>query len=211
MALTYTTLKASIQSYLKDSDTQFVSDLDTIIKQAEDRILKTIQLPDFRKNSTGSMTADLQYLSTPSDFLAVYSLAVINSGSHEYLLYKDVNFLREAFPEPTATGAPRYYAIFDDGTFLLGPTPDANYTAELHYFYRPESIVDAGTSWLGTNAEHALLYACLTEAYGYLKGEPDLVQLYESKYQEAIKNLGTLGEGFNTTDSYRAGMVRVPR
>jgi len=122
-----------------------------------------------------------------------------------------VNFVREAFPDPTATGAPRYYAIFDDGTFLLGPTPDANYTAELHYFYRPESIVDAGTSWLGTNAEHALLYACLTEAYGYLKGEPDLVQLYESKYQEAIKNLGTLGEGFNTTDSYRAGMVRVPR
>lgn len=211
MALTYTTLKSSIQSYLKDSDTEFVADLDTIIKQAEDRILKTVQLPDFRKNATASVTISNPYLSTPSDFLAVYSLAIDNGGSYEYLLYKDVNFIRQAFPSASDTAAPRFYAIFDDENFILGPTPDDTYTAELHYFYRPASIVDVGTSWLGTNAEHALLYACLTEAYGYLKGEPDLVQLYEAKYQEAIKNLATLGEGYNTTDSYRAGMVRAPR
>lgn len=211
MAFTLATLKSTIQTYLKDSDTEFVADLDTIIKQAEDRILKTVQLPDFRKNSTGSMTTDLQYLEAPSDFLAVYSLAIQNSGSYEYLLYKDVNFIREAFPDPTTTGAPRYYAIFDDNTFILGPTPDANYTAEIHYFHRPASIVDAGTSWLGTNAEHALLYACLTEAYGYLKGEQDLMALYETKYKEAMQNLTSLGEGYNTTDSYRAGAVRTVR
>jgi len=211
MALTYTTLKSAIQTYLKDSDTEFVADLDTIIKQAEDRILKSVQLPDFRKNATASVTTGNPYLSTPSDFLAVYSLAVVDSGSYEYTLYKDVNFIRQAFPDPTATGTPRFYAIFDDANFILGPTPDSDYTAELHYFYRPASIVDVGTSWLGTNAEHALLYACLTEAYGYLKGEPDLVQLYEAKYQEAMQNLVALGEGYNTTDSYRAGMVRARR
>jgi hypothetical protein len=211
MALTYTTLKAAIQTYLKDSDTEFVADLDVIIKQAEDRILKSVQLPDFRKNSTGNMTTGSVYLSMPTDFLAAYSLAVINGSSYEYLLQKDVNFIRQAFPNASATGTPRFYSIFDDDTFIIGPTPDADYTAELHYFYRPASIVDAGSSWLGENAEHALLYACLTEAYGYLKGEPDLVQLYEAKYKEAMQGLQTLGEGYNTTDSYRAGAVRTMR
>ena len=145
-------------------------------------------------------------------FLSPYSLAVDNSG-YEYLLFKDVNFIRQAYPVAATTGVPKHYALFDDTTFILGPTPNANFTVELHYFYEPESITVAssGTSWLGSNAENALLYGCLIEAYTYIKGEPDLMQLYQVRYESAMQELIALGEGYSTTDSYRAGSVRSDR
>jgi len=159
MAWTFTTLKSAIQDYLETTETTFVSNLTVIIKQAEDRILKSAQLPDFRKNSLGTTSDGNKYLSCPSDFLAPYSLAINNSG-YEFLLFKDVNFIREAYPVSTTEGVPKCYALFDDANFILGPTPNANFDAELHYFHKPESITasSSGTSWLGTNAESALLY-----------------------------------------------------
>ena len=212
MAWTFTTLKTAIQDYLETSDSTFVSSLPTIITQAEDRILKSVQLPDFRVNKTGTMTSGNPYLQTPSDFLAAYSMAVDNSG-YEYLLFKDVNFVRALYPDESATGVPKYYALFDDASFIVGPTPNANFTVELHYFYKPESITTAasGTSWLGTNAESTLLYGCLVEAYTFLKGDPDLMQLYMGRYDDALAKLKSLGEGYNTTDSYRSGAVRQER
>jgi len=212
MAWTFTTLKTAIQDYLETSDSTFVSNLPTIITQAEDRILKSVQLPDFRVNKTGTMTSGNPYLQTPSDFLAAYSMAVDNSG-YEYLLFKDVNFVRALYPDESATGVPKYYALFDDASFIVGPTPNANFTVELHYFYKPESITTAasGTSWLGTNAESTLLYGCLVEAYTFLKGDPDLMQLYMGRYDDALAKLKSLGEGYNTTDSYRSGAVRQVR
>jgi hypothetical protein len=210
MAFTYTTLKATIQDYVQSTETDFVANIDTIIKQAEDRILKSVQLPDFRINKLGSLTSGNQYLTMPSDFLAPYSLAVDDSG-YEYLIFKDVNFIREAYPSSSTTGTPKYYAIFDENTFILGPSPDDDFTVELHYFYKPASIVDDGTSWLGTNAESVLLYGCLVEAYTFLKGEADLLQVYMARYQEALEDLKGLGEGYSTTDSYRSGAVRGAR
>ena len=212
MAFTFTTLKTAIQDYTQNSETTFVNNLSIIIKQAEDRILKSIQLPDFRKNVTGTLTDGNQYLSTPTDFLAPYSLAIDNSGS-EYLIFKDVNFIREAYPVASTEGIPKYYAIFDSNTFIVGPTPNANLTAELHYFYKPQSITESsdGTSWLGTNAESSLLYGSLYEAYTFMKGEPDIMQLYATRYQEALKELKELGEGYDTTDNYRSGSVRQVR
>jgi hypothetical protein len=169
-------------------------------------------LPDFRKNATGTTTQSNQYLAVPSDFLATYSLSIDNSG-YEFLIRKDVNFIREAYPVASTTGVPKHYALFNEQVFILGPTPNANYSAEIHYFYKPESITVAsdGTSWLGTNAENALLYGCLVEAYTFLKGDPDLMQLYATRYNEALEELKALGEGYNTTDSYRAGAVRANR
>ena len=212
MAWTYTTLKSAMQDYLQNTETTFVNNLGVIVSQAEDRILKTVQLPDFRKSTTGSMTSGNSYLSTPSDFLSPYSLALNNSG-YEYLIFKDVNFIREAYPVAATTGVPKYYGLFNETSFILGPTPGSGYSVELHYFYKPESITtaSAGTSWLGTNAESALLNASLVEAYTFLKGEPDLLQLYGGRYQEAIAQLQKLGEGFSTTDSYRSGAVRSMR
>ena len=212
MAFTYTTLKQTIQDYLETTETTFVSNLPNIITQAEERILKEIQLPDFRKNVTGSLSADNEYLSTPTDYLAIYSLAVDNSG-YEYLLNKDVNFVREAYPVSTVTGVPKYYAIFNETTIIVAPTPSSSFNVELHYFYRPESITVAasGTSWLGDNAENALLYGSLVESYTFLKGDADLLQLYKVQYDEAVNRLKTLGEGYGTTDSYRSGAVRQRR
>ena len=212
MALTYTTLKQAIQDYTESSETTFVSNLDLIIKQAEDRILKSVQLPDFRVNKTGNMTSGNQYLTMPTDFLAPYSLAVDDSG-YEYLIFKDVNFIREAYPASSTSGTPKYYAIFDENTFIVGPTPDENFTVELHYFYKPTSITasDDGTSWLGTNAESVLLYGCLVEAYTFLKGDADLLQVYAARYEGALADLKSLGEGYSTTDSYRSGAVRGVR
>ena len=212
MAWTYTTLKSAIQDYLETTETTFVNDLGTIIAMAENRIMKTVQLPDFRKNTTGTMTSGNAYLATPSDFLAPYSLALDNSG-YEYLIFKDVNFIRAAYPVSSTTGVPKYYGIFDADAFILGPTPGSGYTAELHYFYKPESITAAssGTSWLGDNAELALLYASLVESYGFLKGEAELMQMYDGRYQEAVGQLKELAEGYNTTDSYRGGAVRAMR
>lgn len=212
MALTYTTLKQAIQDYTESSETTFVNNLDLIIKQAEDRILKSVQLPDFRVNKTGNMTSGNQYLTMPTDFLAPYSLAVDDSG-YEYLIFKDVNFIREAYPASSTSGTPKYYAIFDEDTFIVGPTPDENFTVELHYFYKPTSITASGdgTSWLGTNAESVLLYGCLVEAYTFLKGDTDLLQLYSVRYEDALADLKSLGEGYSTTDSYRSGTVRGAR
>jgi len=212
MAWTLTTLKSTIQDYLQNTETTFVNDLSTIIIQAENRILKSVQLPDFRKNATGTMTSGDVYLNTPTDFMAPYSLALDNNG-YEYLLFKDVNFIREAYPVSSTTATPKYYGIFSDASFILGPTPDSSYAVELHYFYKPESITVSsdGTSWLGTNAENALLYGCLVEAYTFLKGDADLMQMYASRYAEALEDLKALGEGYNTTDSYRSGAVRAAR
>ena len=212
MAWTFTTLKQAIQDYTQNSETTFVNNLSVIITQAEDRILKSVQLPDFRKNSTGTTTSSNQYLSTPSDFLSPYSLAVDNSG-YEYLMFKDVNFVREAYPQSSTEGVPKYYALFTDASFILGPTPNSNYTVELHYFYKPESITVAssGTSWLGDNAESTLLYGSVNEAYTFMKGDPDMMQLYAGRYEDALAKLKALGEGYSTTDSYRSGSVRVAR
>jgi len=212
MALTYTTLKQAIQDYTESSETTFVNNLDLIIKQAEDRILKSVQLPDFRINKTGNMTTGNQYLTMPTDFLAPYSLAVDDSG-YEYLIFKDVNFIREAYPASSTSGTPKYYAIFDENTFIVGPTPDEDFAVELHYFYKPTSITASGdgTSWLGTNAESVLLYGCLVEAYTFLKGDTDLLQLYSVRYEDALSDLKSLGEGYSTTDSYRSGAVRGAR
>ena len=212
MAFTFTTLKQAIQDYLETDETTLVNNLPTIITQAEERILKSVQLPNFRKNVTGTTTQSNSYLETPSDFLSPYSLAVDNSG-YEYLLFKDVNFIRQAYPVAATTGIPKHYALFDNSTFILGPTPNANLTVELHYFYEPESITVAssGTSWLGSNAENALLYGCLVEAYTFIKGEPDLMQLYQARYETAMQELISLGEGYSTTDSYRSGAVRSAR
>ena len=195
MAWTYTTLKSAVQDYLQNTETTFVNDLATIIVQAENRILKSVQLPDFRKNTTGTMTSGNAYLATPTDFMAPYSLALDNSG-YEYLLFKDVNFIREAYPVSTTTGTPKYYGIFDDSSFIVGPTPSRGYVVELHYFYKPTSITASsdGTSWLGNNAETVLLFS-----------------VYEKQYQDALMDLKSLGEGYNTTDNYRSGAVRVQK
>ena len=212
MAFTFTTLKQAIQDYTESSETSFVNNLPTIIKQAEDKILKTVQLPDFRKNVSGSVASGNQYLIMPTDFLTPYSLAIDNSG-FEYLLFKDVNFIRQAYPLTTTQAAPKYYGIFSRTAFILGPTPDFAYDAELHYFHKPTSITESGdgTSWLGTNAQSTLLYGCLIEAYTYLKGDADLMQLYAARYQDALSKLEELGEGYSTTDSYRSGEVRKAR
>lgn len=212
--MTYSELKSLIQNYLQNTETQFVSDLPSIIKQAEERILKTIQLPVFRKNVSGTLTSGNEYLSTPTDFLDNFSLSFTSSGSQTFLLFKDVNFIREAYPNSSTTGTPKHYALFDDGTFIIGPTPDSSYAVELHYFYRPASITagaDSGTTWLSDNAENALLYGSLLEAYIYMKGEPDLISVYQQRFLQALARLKNLGEGDNTVDNYRDDVVRVER
>jgi hypothetical protein len=212
--MTYAELKSLIQNYLQNTETQFVSDLPSIIKQAEERILKTIQLPVFRKNVSGTLTSGNEYLSTPSDFLDNFSLSFTSSSSQTFLLFKDVNFIREAYPNSSTTGTPKHYALFDDGTFIIGPTPDSSYAVELHYFYRPASITaggDSGTTWLSDNAENALLYGSLLEAYIYMKGESDLISVYQQRFLQALARLKNLGEGDNTVDNYRDDVVRVER
>jgi hypothetical protein len=199
--------------------------IDTFIRQAEQRIYNSVQFPSIRKNVTGPTTPNNKYLSGPNDFLAVYSMAVIDpvTGEYEYLLNKDVNFIRAAYPSPTATGKPYYYALFGPTTtnsappvitnelsFILGPTPDAIYDIELHYYYYPESIVTAGTTWLGDNFDSVLLYGCLLEAYTYMKGEPDVIAGYQKRYDEAMILAKRLGDGMERTDAYRTGQIRMP-
>ena len=212
MAFTFTTLKTAIQDYLESSETTFVNNLPLIIQQAEQRILRTAQIPDLRKNVTGTLTKGNPYLAMPTDFLAPYSLAIENTGS-EFLLFKDVNFMREAYPVSTTEGVPKYYSIFDAYNFIVGPTPSANYAAELHFMFEPESITVSATgkSWLGTNAEMTLLYSCLVEGYTFLKGSGDQMQWYNSKFEDAVSRLKSLGEGYDTTDNYRSGIVRSVR
>lgn len=185
--------------------------INTFIEQAEQRVFNTVQLLDLRKNVTGNCTASNKYLSVPSDWLANFSLAVVdNDGNYEYLLNKDVSFIRQSFPNPNTEGLPYCYAYFDENSFILGPTPDDNYTVELHYFYYPQSIVTAGTSWLGDNFDSVLLYGSLLEAYTFMKGEQDVIAEYQKRYDDAMIMLKQLGEGKNRQDQYRSGQVRYP-
>jgi hypothetical protein len=211
--MNYTQLVQSIQDYTQNEETSFVSNIPNFVQQAEERINRSIMLPELRKNATASTTKDNKYLARPSDFLAVFSLAVIDGdGDYTYLLDKDVNFIREAYPSASTTGLPLYYSQFDgdstgtEGNFILGPTPDDDYDVELHYYYDPESIVTAGTSWYGDNAEAALLYGSLIEAYTYMKGENDLVGLYTQRYNEAMGQL-TGVDIRSDRDDYREGKV----
>ena len=207
--MNYTQLVQAIKDYTESTETSFVSHIDEIIKQSEKKIYNEVQLPYLRKNVTGNTTSGNKYVQTPSDFLAVYSMAIIDSDSDQhFLLNKDVNFIREAYANASTQAQPKYYALFDHNTFILGPTPDSAYSVELHYYYYPTSIVTASTTWLGDNYEQALLYACLVQAYTYLKGDPDLMVNYQKQYQENIVQLKMLGDGKDRRDAYRSGQVR---
>lgn len=219
--MNYAQLVTAIQDYAENSF-NYSSDptiIDTFIKQAELRIYNTVQFPSLRKNVFGYTSANNKYLSAPSDFLSAYSLAVVDgAGAYEYLLNKDVNFIRQAYPSPTDTDIPKYYALFGptvsgavistELSIILGPTPDAAYGVELHYYYYPETIVTAGTTWLGDNFDSVLLYGALVEAYTYMKGEADMVTLINSKYTEALQLAKRLGDGLERQDAYRSGQFR---
>lgn len=216
--MNYTQLVAEVSNYLENSFSTEV--INTCITQAERRIYNTVQIPALRKNVTGTTSATNKYLSCPGDFLSSFSMAAIDpvTGNYTYLLNKDVNFIREAYPNPTATGAPKYYALFgpqsvneQELTFLLGPTPNAAYSVELHYFYYPESIttVAGGQTWLGDNYDPALFYGTLVEAYTFMKGEQDMMVLYNTKYSESLSQLKRLGDGLERQDAYRSGQARV--
>jgi hypothetical protein len=221
--MNYTELSARIQAYAENEFPASAGNLTsaqqiaTFVQQAEERIYNTVQLPGLRKNVTGVCTINNTYLACPTDFLSVFSMAVIQAnGEYEFLLNKDVNFIRQAYPVPTATGTPKYYALFGprsanptELSFMLGPTPNANLTIELHYFYYPESIVTAGTSWLGDNYDPVLLYGALREAYIYMRGEPDMIANIEAKYNEALGQLKRLGDGLERNDAYRSGQTSL--
>jgi len=228
--VTYTELITAIQTYTENTfpsttlaDGTVVSSttqLNRFIEQAEQRIYNSVQFPSLRKNVQGNITASNKYLSAPNDFLATYSLAAIDptTGAYTYLLNKDVNFIREAYPIPTDTGAPKYYALFgptvagstisNELSFIVGPTPDASYTVELHYYYYPESITTTTSTWLGDNFDTVLLYGSLVEAYTYMKGEQDIITLYDTKYKEALALAKRLGDGLERSDAYRSGQYR---
>jgi hypothetical protein len=228
--MNYTQLVASIEAYTENNFPDITladgaiettkEQIDRFIQQAEQRIYNNVQFPFLRKNMTGNIQSGNKYLKAPDDYLATYSLAVIDSsGNYEYLLNKDVNFIRQAYPNPTTdTGIPRYYALFGPAlagtaittelTFILGPTPNTTYTAELHFYYYPESIVTSGTSWLGDNFDTVLLYGALVEAYTFMKGETDMVTLYNQKYVEALALAKRLGDGMERQDAYRSGQYR---
>lgn len=185
--------------------------IDTFIRQCEQRVYNFVQLPALRKNVTGNCTVNNKYLSLPSDWLSMFSLSIIRADlTQGFLLNKDVEYIREAFPSPTDTGEPTHYAIFDNNTCILGPTPDSSYSMEMHYFYYPESIVDAGTSWLGDRFDSVLLYGSLLEAYTFMKGEADVIGIYKQRYDEAMALLKQLGDGKDRQDTYRTGQVRYP-
>lgn len=209
--MNYTQLSDAIKSYTQNYETEFEANIPTFVQQAEERIYNTVQLPAQRKNVTGTTTSGNKYLSLPADWLSNYSIAVVTpaTGAYEYLLNKDVNFVREAFPFPATSGKPKYYAIFDQNTFILGPTPDAAYTMEMHYNAYPASIVDVGTSWLGDNFETVLLYGSLVQAYVFMKGEVDVLQMYQANYNEALSQLKRLADGLDRQDAYRSGQARV--
>lgn len=224
--MNYSELSSAIQTYtenkfptitLADSSTvSSTAQINRFIQQAEQRIYNSVQFPSIRKNVTGATSTNNKYLACPSDFLAPYSMAVIDgTGAYEYLLNKDVNFIRQSYPSPTDTAIPKYYALFgpqsndvNELSFILGPTPDAAYTVELHYYYYPESITTATTTWLGDNFDTVLLYGALVEAYTFMKGEPDLIALYDTKYKEALGLAKRLGDGMERQDAYRSGQYR---
>jgi hypothetical protein len=218
--MNYTELVAAISTYTEN--TFPTAQMNTFITQAEQRIYNSVQFPSLRKNVTGTVTANNKYLSCPDDYLSTYSMAVfpVGGGDYTFLLNKDVNFIREAYPNASSTGLPKYYALFGPTTnaglptnelsFILGPTPDIAYSAELHYFYYPESIITAVTTWLGDNFDSVLLYGALVEAYTYMKGEADIIALYDGKYKEALGLAKRLGDGMERQDAYRSGQVRIP-
>jgi hypothetical protein len=219
--MNYAALSAAIQAYTENTETDFVANIPVFVTQAEQRIYNSVQFPSIRKNVTSTIAVNTKYLDCPLDFLAVYSMAVIDaSGNYEYLLNKDVNFIRQAYPQPTDTGTPKYYALFgptvltsviyDELSFIIGPTADASYGVELHYYYYPESITVAadGQTWLGDNFDTVLLYASLVEAYTYMKGEPDMMTLYNQKFMEALALAKRLGDGMERQDAYRSGQFR---
>jgi len=214
--MNYTQLTKAIKGYCENDFPETVDSftspeqIATFVQNAEERIYNTVQLPALRKNATSNLQSGYQYLVTPTDYLAVFSFAAVDAeGNYVYLLDKDVNFIRESYPKTlTDTGIPQYYALFDQDTFIFGPTPDASYQVELHYFYYPESIVTAGNSWLGENFESALLYGSLLEAYTFMKGEADVIANYQKRYDEALMLLKQLGDGKNRRDAYRTGQVR---
>lgn len=208
--MNYATLSQLLQDYTQNYSSEFVAAIPEIVKLAEDRIYQSVQIPSLKKNSTSAFISGNKYLAQPDDFLAPYSMAVKSaSGVYSYLLEKEVGFINEAYPDPSITGVPRYYAIFTDDTFVVAPTPNANLQVELHYFYEPESIVTAGTSWLGDNVESVLFYGSLVEAYTYMKGEADLIALYKGRYDESIARLKMLGEGMGKRDNFRLDMPRI--
>ena len=219
--MNYTQLSNAIQAYTENTEANFIAQIPVFVQQAEQRIYNTVQFPSLRKNMTGVVSLTTPYLSAPNDYLATYSLAVIDAdGNYEYLLNKDVNFIRQAYPKATDTGLPKYYALFgptvsgaaisNELSFILGPKPDANYNVELHFYYYPESITTAasGQTWLGDNFDSVLLYGSLVEAYTYMKGEADVMALYNTKYQEALMLAKRLGDGMERQDAYRSGQYR---
>jgi len=220
--MNYTELQTAICDYTQNFEQDFVANIPVFVQQAEQRIYNTVQFPSIRKNVTGTLTTNNKYLSSPSDFLSVYSMAVIDAaGRYEYLLNKDVNFIRQAYPNPTSTGIPKYYALFGPTTtnnnppvitnelsFMVGPTPDAAYAVELHYYHYPESIVTAGTTWLGDNFDSVLLYGALVEAGIFMKAEAETLITYQKKYEDALAQAKRLGDGMERTDAYRSGQYR---
>lgn len=210
--MNYDQLKAAIEAYAENYDTSvggFIENIPTFVQNAEERVYNTVQIPALRKNVTGQVTPDNQYLAVPFDWLSTFSLASIDeNGDYEFLLNKDVSFMRQAFPTASDMGKPLYYAQFDQNTFILAPTPDVEYTMELHYFYYPPSIVTNGTSWLGNNFESVLFYGSLLEAAAYMKSDADTIKNYTDRYNEALALLKALGDGKNRQDAYRNGQVR---
>lgn len=212
-------LTQMIQDYSENTESLFVANIPNFVKQAEARIYQTVHIPVLRKNVMGTILSANKYLATPNDFLSVYSIAAVTpgTGAYTYLINKDVSFIREAYPTPTSSGAPKYYAIFGpqsgnitEITLILGPTPDTDYAVELHYFYYPDSIVTTSTSWLGDNFDPALFYGAMREAMIFMKGEQDMVSYYEQKYTEAIGQLTRLVSGLERGDAYRDGQTKIP-
>ena len=214
MSFTLATLKTAIQDYADNSETSFVNNLPNFIKAAEEKIFKSIDLDIFRKNVTSAFTSSDSFLSVPSDYLASFSLQITTSGSEDFLLQKDVNFIREYAPSSSTTGVPKYYARFDEDNFIVAPTPNSNYTLQLNYYFRPASLTagaDSGTTWISTNAPFALLYGSLVEASIFMKSEPDTIQSYNGLYGQYLERLKDLGEARENTDGYRSGLPSRPR
>jgi len=215
VSYTYAQLKQAIQDYCENDETTFVNNLPIFIKNAEERILKGVQLTVFRKNVSGSMTTGNKYLAVPSDFLAPFSLAVTDSnGDKHFVEFKDVGLVQTFNPDGSDTGRPKYYSLFDIGFFLLGPTPDQDYSSELHYFYRPVSLTagsDSGTTWLSENATVSMLYGSLVEAYTFMKGEADMMNLYNQLYVQSLGSLKQFGESKEVMDDYRSGLLVRPK
>jgi hypothetical protein len=212
--MNYAQLVQAVQDYCENSEATFVANIPTFVRQAERRIYRSVMIPELRANATTTVNPGSRYIVRPINFLSVFSFAVIaDDGSYTYMVGKDVSFIREAFPFPATSGTPKYYAIFDgdapggEGNFIIGPSTDAAYTVELHYYYDPESIVTAGTTWLGDNAEPALLYGALIEAYTYMKGDADLMTTYDARYQEAMSQLAGI-DLRSKRDDYRDGQLR---